>query len=31
MGILGYLGLAIIIFSVVRFIVAVWKEKHNGN
>lgn len=31
MGILGYLGVAIIVFAVVRFLVACWKEKHNGD
>ena len=34
MGILGYLGLAIIVVAIIRFLavcVRAWKEKHNGN
>ncbi len=30
MGILGYLGIAVIVFAVIRFLVACFKEKHDG-
>ena len=30
MGILGYLGVAIIAFAVIRFVIACVKEKHDG-
>lgn len=31
MGILGYLGVAIIVFAIVRFVVSCIKEKHDGD